>query len=238
MASRLRVTVAGVPVHVVQRGIDRQACFFTDEDRAFYLEQLAELARACGCAVHAYVLMTNHVHLLLTPSRDDGPSRLMQRLGQRYVKAVNRAYRRTGTLWEGRFRSTLATDESYVLACYRYIEMNPVRAGMVAEPRLYAWSSHRANAWAAPVAMLTPHERFLALGVDDTTRRSAYRELFRDPLAEVTLAEIRHATNGNYPLGSERFRAQIETMLGRRVTPGRSGRPRREAGGGSAPEKG
>jgi putative transposase len=225
MASRPRVTLGGVAVHVIQRGVDRQACFFTDADRSFYLEQLAKLASECGCLVHAYVLMTNHAHLLLTPARDDGPSRLMQRLGQRYVKAVNRAYGRTGTLWEGRFRSTLATDDSYVLACYRYIEMNPVRAAMVTDPRDYAWSSHRANAWGTPSAMLTAHGRYAALGNDDAARRAAYRALFGDRLDDAMLAEIRHATNGNYPLGGDRFRRQIEAMLGRRVTPGRPGRP-------------
>ncbi len=227
MTSRPRVALAGVAVHLVQRGIDRQACFFADEDRAFYLEQLAELAPACGCAIHAYVLMTNHVHLLLTPASDDGPSRLMQRLGQRCVKAVNRGYGRTGTLWEGRFRSTMATDEACILACYRYIEMNPVRARMVAVPGDYAWSSHLANAWGAPVAMLRPHERFVALDPDDKARRAAYRALFSDRLPETTLAEIRHATNGNFALGDVRFRTQIEAMAGRRVSPGRPGRPRK-----------
>lgn len=230
MGTRPRVTLAGVPVHVVQRGIDRQACFFSDEDRLYYLEQLADLATDCGCAIHAYVLMTNHVHLLLTPRDDAAPSRMMQRLGQRYVKAVNRAYRRSGTLWEGRFRSTLATDEAYVLACYRYIELNPVRARMVATPRDYPWSSHRANATGAPAGMLVAHERFLALGANATARAESYRALFDEVLPDATQAEIREATNGNYALGSDRFRTQIATMLGRRVTPRPPGRPRRKTG--------
>lgn len=229
MGTRPRVTLAGVPVHIVQRGVDRQACFFTDADRVFYLDELAELAVACGCAIHAYVLMTNHVHLLLTPRGDDAPSRMMQRLGQRYVKAVNRAYGRTGTLWEGRFRSTVATDEAYVLACYRYIELNPVRAGMVAEPSAYPWSSHRINATGAPAGMLVAHDRFVALGTDGAARARAYRELFEVAVDEAELAEIRAATNGNYALGSARFRALIEAMLGRPVTPRPPGRPRRSA---------
>ena len=229
MSTRPRVTLAGVPVHVVQRGVDRQACFFTNDDRVYYLEQLSELAAACSCAIHAYVLMTNHVHLLLTPRDNEGPSRMMQRLGQRYVKAVNRAYGRTGTLWEGRFRSTLATDEAYVLACYRYIEMNPVRARVVAEPHDYNWSSHRTNATGAPAGMLVAHERFLALGTDDAERAAAYCALFHDALPDEALTKIREATNGNYALGSDRFRAQIAAMLGRRVTPRPPGRPRREA---------
>jgi putative transposase len=228
MGSRPRVTLAGAPVHLVQRGIDRQACFFTDADRLFYLDELGDLAAACGCAVHAWVLMTNHVHLLLTPRDDDAPSRMMQRLGQRYVKAVNRAYGRTGTLWEGRFRSTVATDEAYVLACYRYIEMNPVRARMVATPAAYSWSSHRMNASGAPGGMLVAHERYLALGADGAARARTYRALFQEATADEELAAIRTATNGNYVLGSERFRAQIEAMLGRRVTPRSPGRPRRD----------
>ncbi|MBL8699864.1 MAG: transposase [Alphaproteobacteria bacterium] len=230
MGTRPRVTLAGVPVHVVQRGVDRQACFFTDADRVFYLEELAELGAACRCALHAYVLMSNHVHLLLTPADDDGPSRLMQRLGQRYVKAVNRAYGRTGTLWEGRFRSTVATDEAYVLACYRYIELNPVRARMVAGPGDYPWSSHRMNATGAPAGMLVPHERFCALGIDTPARALAYRALFDQAVPDGEHDEIRTATNGNHALGSPRFRAQIEAMLGRRVTPRLPGRPRKAIG--------
>jgi putative transposase len=229
MGTRPRVTLAAVPVHVVQRGVDRQACFFTDADRVFYLEELAELTNAGGCALHAYVLMTNHVHLLLTPRDGDAPSRMMQRLGQRYVKAVNRAYGRTGTLWEGRFRSTMATDEAYVLACYRYIELNPVRARMVAGPTAYPWSSHRMNATGAPAGILVPHERFLALGTDAAARALAYRKLFDQAVDEEELTAIRAATNGNYALGNARFRVQLEAMLGRCVTPRPPGRPRRRA---------
>ena len=137
MPRRPRCLQPGVPVHITQRGVNRAPCFFRDEDRGFYLELLAKLAIEAGCAIHAYVLMTNRVHLLLTPGTDDAAQTLMMRLGQRYVRAVNRAYRRTGTLWEGRFRSFVAHDEGYVLACYRYIELNPMRAGMVELSRQY-----------------------------------------------------------------------------------------------------
>ncbi len=224
MPRRPRLTLAGVPTHLVQRGVDRQACFFTDEDRGFYLELLAEHARDARCAVHAFVLMTNHVHLLLTPETDDGPSRLMQLIGQRYVRALNRAHLRTGTLWEGRFRSTVATDEAYVLACYRYIELNPVRAGMVDHPRAYAWSSHRANAWGVKLRLVTPHERYLSLGPDGESRRAAYRDLFLTALPMESIERIRHATHTNDALGNDRFRHQVESMLGRRIGPLKRGR--------------
>jgi len=125
MPRRARLALAGVSTHLVQRGIDRGACFFRDDDRLHYLALLAELAPALGCAVHAYVLMSNHVHLLVTPSRAESLSRLMRHLNQRYVPAINRAYRRSGTMWEGRFRSCLVDTEAYMLACYRYIELNP-----------------------------------------------------------------------------------------------------------------
>ena len=229
MGTRPRLTMAGVPVHVVQRGVNRQACFFCDEDRVFYIEQLARLTAECGCALHAYALMTNHVHLLLTPDSDDGPSRLMMRLGQRYVRAVNRARGRTGTLWEGRFRSTVAMDDGYVLACYRYIEANPVRARMVDEPRAYPWSSHRMNATGAPSGgLLAPHERFLALGANAAARGAAYRALFESAPDQTEVAAIRDATNGNHALGDVAFQERAAGVLGCRVTPRPAGRPRRE----------
>jgi putative transposase len=149
MPRRARLALDGVSTHLVQRGIDRSACFFCDDDRLHYLALLAELAPALGCAVHAYVLMTNHVHLLVTPAHGTGLSQLMRQLNQRYVQAINRAYRRSGTMWEGRFRSCLVDSEAYVLACYRYIELNPVRAGMGkrtpthAVPTLDAWRATR-----------------------------------------------------------------------------------------------
>ncbi len=175
-------------------------------------------------AVHAFVLMTNHVHLLLTPETDDGLSRLMQLIGQRYVRAINRAHLRTGTLWEGRFRSTVATNEAYILACYRYIELNPVRAGMVDHPRAHAWSSYRANAEGVPLSLVTPHERYLALGPDDQARRAAYRDLFRATLPAESIDRIRQATRTNDTLGNDRFRHQVEAMLGRRIGPLKRGR--------------
>jgi putative transposase len=222
---RPRLALAGVATHIIQRGNNRGACFFADDDYALYLHHLEELAALFGCAVHAYVLMTNHVHLLVTPKEADSASLLMKHLGQRYVQYVNRAYRRSGTLWEGRFRSCLAQSESYVLACYRYIELNPVRADMVAHPREYRWSSYRTNAEGKASDLITPHREFLRLAKDPAERRAAYRALFRCELDDDVLKEIRDATNGGYALGGKRFQTRIEAALGRRVIRGKAGRP-------------
>ena len=143
------------------------------------------------------------------------------------MQYVNRTYRRTGTLWEGRFRSCLTQEESYLLACQRYIELNPVRAGMVPHPAEYRWSSYRANAQGEANALLTPHPSYLALGTDASARQLAYRELFRFELEPGLVDAIRQATNGNFALGDSRFGEQIAQALGRRVQPGKSGRPRK-----------
>lgn len=219
MPRRARLAIAGIPWHVIQRGNNRSACFYAEEDYRRYLETLHEQARRHRCAIHAYVLMTNHVHLLLTPQRPDGAGLLMKHLGQRYVQYINRTYRRSGTLWEGRFRSCLTQREDYVLSCYRYIELNPVRADMVRHPRDYRWSSYRANGEGQTDPVITPHEEYLRLG------RGAYRELFTAHLDPERIQEIRQATNGNFALGNERFKIEIEQALQRRVSPGKSGRP-------------
>lgn len=225
MPRRARIAIAGIPWYVIQRGNNRSACFYAQEDYRRYLETLREQATRHGCAAHAYVLMTNHVHLLLTPTRSDSVARLMKHLGQRYVQYINRSYRRSGTLWEGRFRSCLTQSEDYVLSCYRYIELNPVRADMVGHPRDYPWSSYRTNGEGLPDPVITPHDEHLRLGRHGPERRDAYRQLFRAHLDPERVAEIRQATNGNYALGSERFKDEVGRMLKQRVTPGKSGRP-------------
>ena len=166
MPRRRRVVLPSVPLHLIQRGNNRQACFYADDDYRFYLEWLETYASDAGFALHAYVLMINHVHLLLTSSTTGGAGAMMKRLGQRYVQYVNRTYRRSGTLWEGRFRSCLTQEESYVLGCYRYIELNPVRAGMVEHPGECRWSSYRANAQGETCSALRPHDCYRALGAD------------------------------------------------------------------------
>ena len=225
MPRRARLSVPGIPWHIIQRGNNRSVCFLAEEDYQFYLHYLKEFADKFGCALHAYVLMTNHVHLLLTPAREDSAALMMKHLGQRYVQYVNRTYGRTGTLWEGRFRSCLTQSEDYVLACYRYIELNPVRAGMVVKPQDYRWSSYHANGLGRANALLTPQEEYLRLGTTETERRGAYRALFRAQVDEALTEEIRDATNGNFVLGSTRFQDQIAQVLGRRVVRGKAGRP-------------
>lgn len=227
MPRRARLTLPNVPLHLIQRGNNRQACFFAEDDYRCYLRWLGECAERCGCRVHAYVLMTNHVHLLLSADSAVAPSALMKALGQRYVQYVNRTYRRSGTLWEGRYRSCLTQDETYLLACQRYIELNPVRAAMVAHPGDHPWSSYAANAQGGADALLQPHPLYLALGTSPTDRQAAYRELFRHHLDRGLVDEIRRATNGNFALGNEQFAKQVAEALARRVTPGKSGRPRK-----------
>ena len=146
MPRRARLVPPGVPLHLIQRGNNRQVCFLAEDDCRFYLDWLTHYARKLDVAIHAWVLMTNHVHLLVSPADPAGPGAVMQALGQRYVQHFNRAWARSGTLWEGRFRSCPVDAEAYLLACQRYIELNPVRAGMVGHPAEYRWSSFRANA--------------------------------------------------------------------------------------------
>ncbi|MGA8260443.1 MAG: transposase [Arenicellales bacterium] len=228
MPRRPRLAIAGIPWHIVQRGNNRSACFFRDEDYRCYLETLEQQARKFACDVHAYVLMTNHVHLLLTPAEKESASLMMKHLNQRYVQYVNRIYRRTGTLWEGRFHSCLTQEDRYVLACYRYIEMNPVRAKMVADPAAYPWSSYRVNALGGPSDLISEHGAYAGLGGDLDERRATYRALFDVGMEGNMTEDIRVATHGNYALGSERFRRQVERVLTRRATPGQPGRPKRK----------
>jgi putative transposase len=225
MPRRARLSIPGIPWHIIQRGNNRSVCFHAEEDFQFYLHYLQEFAIKFGCAIHAYVLMTNHVHLLLTPQQSDSASLLMKHLSQRYVQYINRTYKRSGTLWEGRFRSCLTQTEDYVLACYRYIELNPVRAGMVNKPQDYRWSSYHTNALGKASSLIVPHEEYLRLGREQNTRLESYRALFKAHLDEETVGQIRNATNGNYALGSERFQQEIETVLGRRAKRGQAGRP-------------
>ena len=227
MPRRPRIIASGVPLHIIQRGNNRQPCFFADEDYLLYLDWLKEYARNTGCSIHAYVLMTNHVHLLLTPAQSESAAHLMKQLGQRYVQYINRTYKRSGTLWEGRFRSSIIEQQNYLFVCQRYIEMNPVRASMVAYPEEYLWSSYQVNGQGKNSDLVTPHTLYLDLGQNDTERQLAYRELFCNELEPEGVDKIRKATNGNFVLGSDKFAKEVSEMLGRRVTPGKTGRPRK-----------
>lgn len=201
--------------HIIQRGNNREACFYGEEDYKVYLAFLKESSEKYNVAVHAFVLMTNHVHILATPSDEVGLSRMMQALGRRYVQYFNHTHGRTGTLWEGRYRSTLVDSEYYVLTVYRYIELNPVRANMVDHASEYPWSSYRYNAVGVGIKLLTPHKEYLSLGKTDEERQKNYRGLFRGRMAERDLVAIRDATNKSWVLGSDRFKSQIEIKTGR-----------------------
>jgi putative transposase len=204
MPRAARIVVPGVALHIVQRGNNRAACFFSDSDRLAYLRLLLEYSRQVGCAVHAYCLMTNHVHLLVTPQASDACGLLMKHVGQHYVEHVNRVHARTGTLWEGRFKSSLVASAEYVLACYRYIELNPVRAGLSEHPRSHPWSSYRANAEGAADSLLEPHPYYTALEDDPDRLRRTYRQLFDAPMETELLSEIRAALRAGTALGSKR----------------------------------
>jgi putative transposase len=216
---------------VIQRGNNREAIFFAVDDYARYHDLLAEAAARYGCAIHAYVLMSNHVHLLATPGDADSLPRMMQLLGRRYVRHVNAAQRRSGTLWEGRYRAAPIDGTTYLLACCRYIELNPVRAGMVRRPRDYKWSSYRAHAQGAADALASDHPLYRALGRTKAERRTAYRSLFRARLDDGFVAALRHATNGGWALGDEPFKQRIAKAAGRRAEPLPLGRPAKSRDG-------
>lgn len=217
MARLPRLVVPGQPLHVIQRGNDRIATFRGVTDYLRYLDILGQASRATAVSIHAYVLMSNHVHLLLTPEDEHGPARLMQRTGRLYVRFFNTKYERTGTLWESRYRSSLIDRESYFLACARYIELNPVRAGMVVAPSGYRWSSYGHNARGIPDVLITPHPMYLALGDSPAERRATYRRMFGEELPSDTLDEIRRSTQRGDALGTEPFRRRLETALRRIV---------------------
>lgn len=225
MPRQPRIYLPAMPQHVVQRGHNRQACFFAAGDYLRYLHWLGEALRVTGASLHAYVLMTNHVHLLLTPPDSAAISTVMMSLGRRYVHSVNKRYGRTGTLWDGRFHASLVSTDSYLLACQRYIELNPVRAGIVADPAQYRWSSFKHNALGLPNDLISAHATYDALGRIDAERRRAYLQLFESDQDDKVVAEIRLAANQNQPLGSTLLQAGAGGMPGaaRRVRP--RGRP-------------
>lgn len=203
MPRTARLIVPDLSVHIVQRGHDGSDCFFEDADYLAYLSLLREFAPRCGCAVHAYCLMTNHVHLFLTPQSPRSCALLIKNVGQRYVQRVNAQRERSGTLWEGRFYSCLVPTERYALACYRYVDCNPVKPGMVKHPDEYRWSSYRLNARAACTGFITPHPVYLALADDEARRGAAYRALCDVPLQPELLHGLRKATRGGYAAGTE-----------------------------------
>ncbi len=227
MARLPRLNIPNIPQHVIQRGNNRTACFFAETDYHLYLAKLQEYSEQFSVQVHAYVLMTNHVHLLLTPSTSHGVSRLMQSLGRFYVQYINKTYQRSGTLWEGRYKSTLVDSDNYFLSVSRYIELNPVRANMVEHPIDYPWSSFRVNALAKASTFINYHPSFEQLGKNAAECCNNYLLLFDKQISTIELDNIRHCTNKNWVLGSDKFKSQIESQLTRRVTPSTRGGDRR-----------
>jgi len=217
MARLPRFVLVGHPQHIIIRGNNREPVFTSDEDYRFFLDKLTDAAKKHQCDIHAYVLMTNHIHLLATPHKTDGISKMMQMLGRYYVQYFNYTYKRSGTLWEGRYKASLIDSDAYALLCYRYIELNPVRANMVQHPSEYPWSSYRVNALGQYDALVTPHTMYYTLGHDETSRQTQYRSLFTAQIDEISLVQMREATNKAWVLGSEHFKQKIANQLNRRT---------------------
>lgn len=222
---RPRLELPGIPLHITQRGVNRGATFTDDEDRLAFLDDLRLAATAQGVSMHGWVLMSNHVHLLVSAGQAGAASRMMQALGRRYVRGFNARHVRTGPLWEGRFRSCLVDSECYLLTCLRYIELNPVRAGLAAMPWDYRWSSVHAHLGLRPCPLTRPHPVFIALGANAATRAARYRELLLEPLDHERLTAVREHTRQERALGSPRFQSMVEQTLRRPVTMRQPGRP-------------
>lgn len=226
MARLPRLTAPGEAHHVIQRGNNRQPVFLDDADRRMFLSLLEGQARDRRLSIHAYVLMDNHFHLLATPEVDDALPLAMQGVGRRYVRYFNDRHGRSGTLWEGRYRSTLVQTERYLLACMVYIDLNPVRAGLVGQPAEFAWSSYRANAGIAPDRLLTPHPLYWALGNDPFAREQAYAGLVHNGIAADLQTRLTDATLKGWGLGDSGFLESLAARTGRRTGQRRPGRPR------------
>jgi len=225
MSRQPRVSPVDVPQHIIQRGNNRHVCFASEKDFKAYANWLKEYSVKFAVEIHAWVFMTNHIHLLCTPRTEHSISQMMQGLGRQYVRYFNFSYKRTGTLWEGRYKSSLVQEEGYLLHLYRYIELNPVRAKMVTEPADYFWSSHQINALGKVSDLCTEHPIYLALGNDKAERLRRYRGLFKEYLTSDLLAEIRDNTNSGLVIGNDKFKREIEALTGRRMSKGKRGRP-------------
>jgi len=225
MARLPRIAPVDIPVHIIQRGNNRQVCFAGEEDHGAFACWLNEYSKKYKVDIHAWVLMSNHVHLLCTPRQPGALSMLMQALGRRYVRYFNFQYQRSGTLWEGRYKSCPVQTDRYLLEVYRYIELNPVRAEMVRNPHEYRWSSYQVNALGVASDLCTPHPEYLTLGRTPDERQRNYRTLFTRHVDVKLLDDIRTSTNKGLAYGSDRFKKEIETLTGRRVTAKKRGRP-------------
>jgi len=226
MARRPRLFVSNLPYHVIQRGNNKEPIFFSDKDYFFFLKVLQEAKIKHSCSVYGYCLMTNHFHLLVKPKEKENISLLMKLLGAKYVRYVNKTYKRTGTLWQGRFKCSLIDEELYFLTCLRYIEMNPLRAGMTNLPELYRWSSYRFRALGKKSSILDLDPWYESLGFDEKERQSNYRQLFQNSIPDTTCQLIREMSKKGGIVGSDNFKKRIEGLIGREVIFRRPGRPR------------
>ena len=225
MPRKPRFVIPGVPVHIVQRGRSREPVFYDDADYQVYLSRLKEAAERYQCQIHAYVLMTNHIHLLATPSDTQGITRMMQYIGRHYVPYINHTYGGSGSIWEGRYKANLIQDESYLLTCMRYIELNPVRAKMVNTPTQYRWSSFHRNGQGKQDSIVIPHQMYQKLGKTEALRLATYKALFKAHIDDAELSDIRNAWQTGTPLGNDYFRQKVEEKLGCKVGQAKRGRP-------------
>jgi len=227
MARLPRLSVPGYPHHVIQRGNNRQPIFGSDADRQFFLDLLRDSAARHEVAVHAYVLMDNHFHLLVTPSSAGSLPKFMQALGRAYVRHFNDTHGRSGTLWEGRYRAALLQADRYLLPCMAYIDLNPVRAGWVAQAEDYAWSSHRQYAGLRVDKYLSPHPLVWGLGNTPFARETRYRDMVRQGVSEQQQRELTESALAGWALGEPDFVGQLQQETTRRLSRGGPGRPRR-----------
>lgn len=227
MPRRPRMYLPGMPYHIVQRGNNRQPCFIERDNYPYYLELWRKMSRRYGVCVHSYCLMNNHIHFLVTPDQETSVSNMMKVVGSCYAQYINKKYKRTGTLWEGRHRHSLVQTDKYFLTCMRYIELNPVRAGMVDQPEDYPWSSYGVNALGKN-SWLTPHDVYLGLGRDTAARNHSYRELFKLTISKADMHQIRTAAFYCQPVADDQFKRSIEDQFG--IKPGylQRGRPRKD----------
>ena len=227
MPRKPRFFLPDIPVHIVHRGRSRDPVFFENQDYATYAYWLNEAAKRYSVAVHAFVFMTNHIHLLVTPPAATSVSSFMQYIGRRYVSYMNHKYGKSGSIWEGRYKASLVQSEGYLLNVMRYIELNPVRAGMVKSPAHYRWSSFCHNTGLRVIKLIGPHPVYLTLGRSGKERHAAYKALFHSHLGSDRVQQITDAWLTGTPLGSDYFREKVETTLSRKVGHVKRGRPRR-----------
>lgn len=230
MPRRPRIVLPNIPVKLLQKTSNKQKCFRSDQDYRYYLQLLKQYTSESSCAIHAYALLPDHIHLLLTPTHVTSVASLMKNLGQNYTQYYNRTYQRKGSLWAGRFRSSVIDEDNFFFPCLIFIEMNPVFARLVKRPKDYQWSSYRINAYGEPDELVGRHRKYINLGNNQNDRQTAYRQLFRDKLPTETIKSIQRATGGNYVLGDENFAARISRITGLQVTPLKQGRPRKDKG--------